>query len=532
MSYLSRSRSCSKPSVVLVALLLITAGTGGNGVPAGAMPLAPQFSPFGAAIARFDAEVARGVADDGAGCVSVAVFIGNEVVWEKGFGWADIDKSVACSADTIGRTGSISKSFTAVLMMQLVERGIFDLDDPVVDFFPEIAGLPDPLSGIEEVTFRRLASHTAGLIREPELEGAAAGSIYRWEEKILDSIPNTSFRTPPGTEHYYSNIGFGILGMATSRAAEVPFMDLVTEQIFQPLGMNSSTFIINQPDLNERLSVGYARSREDGRVSAEQATLEHFGRGYKVPNGGIYSTVGDLAKFAAAMMGASPVQILYAASRQEMMTPHAPAEGYGLGFSIREGDGMTIVGHGGSVAGYNANLQFEIGSGVGVAMLRTTSYNPPTAELLPDLVRAMSTELTEEGRTAEGEAWLERMQVRRNIARLNREMEQAFRNGDMRAVASFYTDDALMIGPGARVEGKAAIIEHWERISEPVDWSLEVRDITGRGDIVHQTGRSFLTVLDGSEERTSIVDFVLVWHLQADGGYKIAIDSYHAPDDY
>ena len=527
MNHLHRTCLTDNRPAAIGFILAIALSSGGPPATAAATSVAAQFNPFEAAIAAFDAEVARGVADDAAGCVSVAVSVGGDVVWEKGYGWADIERHVACNADTIGRTGSISKSFTAVLMMQLVERGIFDLDDPVADYFPEIAGLADAPTGIGEVTFRRLASHTAGLVREPELEGAAVGSIYQWEEKILESIPNTSFRTPPGTEHHYSNVGFGILGLASSRAAGVPFMDLVAEQIFKPLGMSSSTFIINEPDSSRRLSVGYARSREDGQVGAEPATREHFGRGYKVPNGGIYSTVGDLAKFAAAMLGAAPVQILSAASREEMMTPQAPATGYGLGFSVFEVDGMKIVGHGGSVAGYNAGLQFEVGSGVGVAMLRTTSYNPPAAGFLRELVRAMSVDLTAEDRVAEGEAWLKRMQVRREITRLNREMEQAFRNDDLQAVAGFYAANALMLGPGTRVEGSASISEHWQQISDPVNWTLEVHEIAGTEDIVHQAGRSHLTYLDGLEEHTSIVDFVLVWQRQADGTYKIAVDSYH-----
>jgi uncharacterized protein (TIGR02246 family) len=526
MSYLSRYALSAEKAAALAVALTIIAGPGLHAAPAAA---APQFSPFEAAIAGFDAEVARGVADDGAGCVSIAVFIGDEVVWENGYGWADMERRIACTPETIGRTGSISKSFTAVMMMQLIERGIFDLDDPVVDYFPEIAALADPPAAIEEVTFRRLASHTAGLIREPELEGAAAGSIYQWEDKILESIPNTSFKTPPGTEYSYSNIGFGMLGLASSRAAGVPFMELVTEQIFRPLGMTSSTFIINEPELSERLSVGYTRSREDGRVSAELATREHFGRGYKVPNGGIYSTVADLAKFAAAMMGASSVQILSEESRAEMMRPQSPADGYGLGFTVFRVDGMKIVGHGGSVAGYNAGLQFELGSGVGVATLRTSSYVPPATRFLRELVGAVATGLSDEDRVAEGKGWVERLRVRREITRLNRGMEQAFRDADPAAVAAFYAEDAVMIGPGTRVEGSGAILEYWKRISDPINWTLEVREVTGTGEIVHQTGRSHLTYLDGLEERTSIVDFVLVWRRQEDGSYKIAIDSYHDP---
>lgn len=352
------------------------------------LPVAAQFTPFEAAIARFDAEVAAGVAEDAAGAVSVAVFEGDRVVWSKGWGWADIERRIAANARTIGRTGSISKTFTAVLALQLHERGVIDLDQPVVDYFPEIRGLANPPVDPGTITFRQLASHTAGLVREPGLEGAATGPILLWEERVLESIPTTGFETPPGTEYSYSNIGFGILGLALARAARAPFLELVETLIFEPLAMDDSFFVLSDPRHIARMSVGYDRSRSGG-VSAERATREHFGRGYKVPNGGVYSTVGDLARFAAALMGVSRVRILGDASLLEMRTLQPPAEGYGLGLSISDRDrGLRVIGHGGSVAGYNAYLAFDPSSQLGVAMLRTTDYEPRVVGLLEELVAA------------------------------------------------------------------------------------------------------------------------------------------------
>lgn len=355
---------------------------------AAATPLQAQFTPFQEVLARFDSQVATQVAEDGAGAVSVAVFRGGEVLWQKGWGWADIENAVPAEAGTIGRTGSISKTFTAVLMLQLAERGIIDLDEPVENHLPEIRGLSDPPPDAQPITFRMLASHIAGLVREPELEGAAAGSIYRWEAKVLQSISHTGFRTEPGTEYAYSNIGYGILGLALSRAAGQPFTELMEELVFGPLGLESTTFILDSPDLLRRMSVGYTRDRDTGEVSAERATREHFGRGYKVPNGGVYSTVGDMAAFAAAMLGESPVRILSEESRRQLLAPQDPAEGYGLGLQLYEVDHYPVAGHGGSVAGYNAQLVFDPETKLGVATLRTTSYNPPSADLLVELVRS------------------------------------------------------------------------------------------------------------------------------------------------
>jgi CubicO group peptidase (beta-lactamase class C family) len=350
-----------------------------------AHPVEAQFTRQEAAIAAFDAEVAAVVAEDAGGVVSVAVFRGDRVVWQKGWGWADIENLEAGTASSIGRTGSISKSFTGILLMQLVERGLVDLDGSVAEHLPEILELRDPPVDPATITFRQLASHTAGLQREPDLPGAATGPIQRWREQILASIPTTGFLTRPGTGYAYSNIGYGMLGLALERAAGVDFMALMDQLIFAPLGMDDTFFVLESPDHIARMSVGYARSR-DGRISAERATREHFGRGYKVPNGGVYSAVADLARFASGIMGTSDVQILGAESRAEVVTPQAPAEGYGIGLQVSDRGGVRTVGHGGSVAGYNANLVFDPETGWGVAMLRTTEYNPPTRGLLLELL--------------------------------------------------------------------------------------------------------------------------------------------------
>ncbi|MDE2942612.1 MAG: serine hydrolase [Gemmatimonadota bacterium] len=336
-------------------------------------------------IDAFSRQIAADVETDGIGGITAAVFKGDQVLWAQGFGWADPANRVPAGVRTIYRTGSISKSVTAILMADLVEEGTVALDDAVVDHLPEAAGFGDPPAGMVPITLRQLASHTAGLIREPELEGAAAGPIEDWGYKILASIPHTRFYTMPGTQYQYSNIGYGVLGYALQRAAGTSFMDLVEDRLFQPLGMRSSAFIVG-PDLWRRVAVGFANGA-DGAVNAEFPALEHEGRGYKVPNGGVYATVGDLATFAAAVMGMTEHELLEPATRREVMrvqTPEDPDAGYGLGFSIRPvalegGDDVRFVGHGGSVAGYNMYLVFEPESGYGVALGR--NYNSGATSL-------------------------------------------------------------------------------------------------------------------------------------------------------
>lgn len=349
-----------------------------------------QFTAFEAEIAAFDAAVAAGVAEDRGGAVAVAVFDGPDIVWRKGWGWADIEHRAPATAETIGRTGSISKSFTAVLMMRLAENGVIRLDDPVRSFVPEVDALRNRPADAGPITFRMLASHTAGLDREPEWDLAAVGPLDQWESKVLQSLAHTGFRGPPGAAYGYSNIGIGLLGLALSRAAGVPFMPLMETVVFAPLDLQDATFAIDTPEREARLAVGYERDSV-GRISAAEATREHAGRGYKVPNGGVYATVGDLARFAAAVMGAAVPGFLSDAGRAALLSPQAPADSYGLGFMLWELDGETLAGHAGCVAGYDAFLAFDPRSGLGVAVLRTTTFEPPAREFLLRLIRAQAT---------------------------------------------------------------------------------------------------------------------------------------------
>ena len=325
------------------------------------------------ALSNFAETVAADVEADGVGGMTVALARDGEVLWWGAYGWADPEAEIPAARETIYRTGSISKSVTAVLMAILVDDGVVSLDTPLEALVPEIVEMAERPPGASP-DLRQVASHTAGFAREPDLDGAATGPIEGWTSRILESIPTTRYQTPPGTGYSYSNIGFGILGFGLERAAGEPFMDQVEARIFAPLGMTGSTFVIDDA-LRRALSLGHANGG-DGEVNTEQPAREHAGRGYKVPNGGVYSTVDDLARFAAGVMGRGGVSLLSEGMRAEVLsvqTPEDPQQGYGLGFSVGEAVGRVFAGHGGSVAGYTAYLGFEPATGLTVVLLR--NYN-------------------------------------------------------------------------------------------------------------------------------------------------------------
>jgi len=324
------------------------------------------------AVTRFSATIAEDVADDGAGGIAAGVMVDGDLVWADAWGLADRETREPMLPSSVSRTGSISKSVTAVLMMILVDEGVIGLDDPVSRYLPEMDGLQDRRAGTEDVTFRHLASHTAGLVREPAWPESVVGPIEDWERRMLQSIPRTAYDSIPGARYQYSNIGFGILGLALSRAADRPFIDLVEEKIFVPLGMTGSSFIVKGAELGPRLAQGY--TVRNGTVSGEAPAREHAGRGYKVPNGGVYSTVADLGRFLGAIAGVRGLRILEESSRTEMLrmqTPEDPQRGYGLGLTLTVDDeGNRLAAHGGSVAGYNAYMAVDPDHQVGVVLLR------------------------------------------------------------------------------------------------------------------------------------------------------------------
>jgi CubicO group peptidase (beta-lactamase class C family) len=322
--------------------------------------------------------------------ISGVILKGNKILWSKAYGISNAKTRVLADTATIYRIGSISKPFTAFLMMLLVQDSIIHLSDPVELYFPEIKKL-NGYSGGTKITFQQLATHTSGLMREPGLPNAASGPIKDWESKILESIPATSFESKPGEKYSYSNIGYGILGLALSKAAKKPFIELIQKRIFEPLHMNSSYYVVPHEKISD-LSAGM-QELFGGRTDMETSVLEHNGRGYKVPNGGIYSTPNDLAKFMQCIQGISPKLLSdkNLAMMQSKMVGIGEHNYYGIGFFVNQADQLTIINHGGAVAGYTANFAFEKNNNYGIILMRNYAEGEPDIYKIPfEMLKAMN----------------------------------------------------------------------------------------------------------------------------------------------
>ncbi|WP_170227704.1 serine hydrolase domain-containing protein [Mucilaginibacter frigoritolerans] len=326
-------------------------------------------------IDEFEKELSAGISHENLHVgISVAILKDGKLIWLHAYGFAKREGETPADTNTIYRIGSITKTFTAVLLMQLVQEGKIELDDPVEHYLPEIKKL-NGYADAGTITFRQLASHTSGLKREPDMNNADVGPLSQWEKKLISCIPYTSFNSKPGEAFLYSNIGYALLGLALSRVTGVPYITMVQQRIFTPLNMND-TFFALPDDKRSRLAEGIDNNNK-GTVNTSLPLKEIEGRGYRVPNGGIFSTPRDLSKFVASLMGTP--QLLSSKSMDQMQVVPPGGKNYGMGLALYHKDGVNIIGHNGSVPGYTAQFAIEKQSGYAVIIMR--NYNSGLIDL-------------------------------------------------------------------------------------------------------------------------------------------------------
>ena len=343
---------------------------------------------------RLDALAASEYARDSVGSLTIGVVTAKGLVWTKTYGFAQMSDRRLANQQSVYRIGSITKMFTAVMLQQLVAQGKIQLSDPVERYYPEIREIRGYSSLKQPITVQQLATMTSGIAREPEQEGPFwTGPVSMWDSTLHLALSHTNMVFTPGEKFMYSNIGYAILGATVARAAGVPYVKWQKEKVFAPLGMAHTAFEI-EPSIIPNLTIGYDVG-SDGRANPDQSAREAMsGRGFKVPNGAIYTTVDDLGRFLALLMGNGPASVvpvarLDSAYRGVLNDNGKPKAEYGIGFSVGVRGPLTVYGHGGAVAGFGAALAFEREHSFGVIVLR----NALGGQANPD--RLAATVLTE-----------------------------------------------------------------------------------------------------------------------------------------
>src|SRR5262247_62286 len=195
--------------------------------------------------------------------MSIVIVHDQDVLLAKGFGYADLEKKIPADPQTVYRIGSVTKSFTALMLMQLRDAGKLQLDDPIEKYLPEFK-IKSRFPDARPATFRQVAAHYSGLPREAPLpyENQETDEQPSVEEQ-LKCLKDVEMLFPAMTMYSYSNLGYNIMGLALSRVAKQPYDQYVAAQILKPLGMNYSGFALTE-QMKKHFAVGYRPAGKDG----------------------------------------------------------------------------------------------------------------------------------------------------------------------------------------------------------------------------------------------------------------------------
>jgi serine beta-lactamase-like protein LACTB len=362
------------PRIAAVLLLLVAIR------PLAAEPLIPAADRYAEAVRQLEPFIAREVADKGIPALSIALIDDQHIVWARGFGASDPAAGKKASADTVYRVGSVSKLFTDIAIMQLVEQGKLDLDAPVMRYLPDFK--PDnPFD--KPITLRQMMAHRSGLVREPPV-----GNYFDPDEPSLETMVKSLNKTrlvyEPGKKTKYSNAAIATVGYVLQKTQKEPFARYLERKVLEPLDMRHSSFA-PRPELTRELAKAVMWSYPGREFPAPTFELG------MAPAGSMFSTVLDLGKFLEVLFarGKGPHgQILKSETLDEMWTPQfigkGEKEGFGLGFLISPFEGTRRIGHGGAVYGFATELEALPQKKLGVVVIASR-----------DVVNAVCTRIAE-----------------------------------------------------------------------------------------------------------------------------------------
>lgn len=308
---------------------------------------------YAAAVERLSGFIEHEMADKALPALSVVLVDDQEIVWARGFGYADPVDRVPATAATVYRVGSVSKLFTDIAIMQLVERGEIDLDAPLARYLPEFA----PHNPYDRpITLRQLMAHRSGLVREPPV-----GHYFDDTEPTLTATVASLQGAPvvyePETRIKYSNAGIAVVGYVLERTQQEPFAQYLARAVLRPLGMDASSFAPD-PTITRRLARAYMWTLHGRTFEAPTFQLG------MAPAGSMYAPVTDLGRFMSALFAGgqgSAGRVLESETLAAMLRPqYAPPDattGFGIGFSISALAGHRRIGHGGAIYGFATDLR-------------------------------------------------------------------------------------------------------------------------------------------------------------------------------
>jgi serine beta-lactamase-like protein LACTB len=297
--------------------------------------------------------------------LSIALVDDQKIVWSRGFGFADPKAKKPATAETVYRVGSVSKLFTDIALMQMVEKGELDLDAPVTKYLPDFK----PKTKFDKpITLRMLLSHRAGVVRESPV-GNYFDPTSPTLEAMVRSMNETENVYEPGARIKYSNAGIATAGYVLQKMHKEPFAKVLSRSLLRPMGMKHSSF---EPTDEVKKHLAKAEMWTYPGRTFEAPTWE-IGM---PPAGSMYSTAPDLGHFLTILFNRGQIgdaRILKPETLEKMYEPQfgKPGDktGFGIGFYLTEMDGRRVIGHGGAVYGFATELAALPAEKLGVVVI-------------------------------------------------------------------------------------------------------------------------------------------------------------------
>jgi CubicO group peptidase (beta-lactamase class C family) len=299
------------------------------------------------------------------GCASL-VAIKGQIVYKKAFGMANLELNVPMKPDMVFRVGSITKQFTAIALLQLMEQGKLSLQDEITKF------IPDYPTQAYKITIEHLLTHTAGTTsytNVPEFQSYVKEDLKPAE--VIDKFKNLPMVFAPGTKWNYNNSGFFLLGYIIEKASGKTYQEYIEENLFNPAGMTNSLYGSNKKIVKNR-AYGY-QPDDDKTVNADYLSML-----LPYSAGSIMSTVEDLYKWNRALLADKLVK---KETLEKAWTEYKLSDGkgthYGYGWFLRQLQGSPTIEHGGAINGYLCNSLYLPKEDVFVAVFSNSNGKSP-----------------------------------------------------------------------------------------------------------------------------------------------------------
>ena len=331
--------------------------------------------------------------------ISAAIVHDQELLWSGAYGYAHPDRGVAATPTTLYSICSISKLFTSVALMQLRDRGLLRLSDPVSKHL-EWFTLEQQYEGSPPITVEGVLTHSSGLPRESAHPYWSAPDFpFPTREEVIEGVANQETLYPAREYYQYSNLGLTLAGELVQELSGEPYADYVRRLVLDPLGLDDTHPEMPEQHRGGRLATGYSSLTREG-VREEVPFFQARGI---APAAGYASTVEDLARFASWQfrLEGDTDEVLHAHTLDEMQRPHYVDPGWGtfrgLGFSVSRRNDKTFVGHGGSCPGFRTQLALQMDEKIATvfmanAMVNTGTFVYGMYDLVAEAVRNASDE--------------------------------------------------------------------------------------------------------------------------------------------